>query len=178
MQARREAQARQRAASREGAASNQMTTITVETGINAPIELCFDLARDLGAHVESASFSDERLVEPGKTAGLLELGDVYTIEGTHFGFRQRFTTRIVELQRPHRFVDEMVKGTFKWLRHVHEFHPARNGTIMCDVLSWKAPLGVVGQLADFLFLKNHMRGFVSRKQFQLKLLAETKKNIT
>jgi len=49
---------------------------------------------------------------------------------------------------------------------------------MCDVLSWKAPLGVVGQLADFLFLKNHVRGFVSRKQFQLKLLAETKKNIT
>src|SRR6266850_2078254 len=152
-----------------------MTTLTIETQIDAPVEVSFDLARDLGAHVKSASFSKERLVEPGKTSGLLEIGDMYTIEGTHFGFRQRFTTRIVELQRPHRFVDEMVKGTFKWLRHVHEFYPAANGTLMRDVLSWEAPLGVLGRLADFLFLKRHMRSFVSRKQSQLKWLAETGK---
>ncbi|HYR86038.1 MAG TPA: SRPBCC family protein [Terriglobia bacterium] len=151
-----------------------MTTITIETAINAPVELCFDLARDLGAHVESASFSDERLVEPGKTAGVLELGDMYTIEGTHFGFRQRFTTKIVELQSPHRFVDEMVKGTFKRLQHVHEFHAAGQGTLMRDVLSWKAPMGVLGKLSDVLFLKRHMRRFVTRKQFHLKRLAETK----
>jgi ligand-binding SRPBCC domain-containing protein len=150
-----------------------MTTIRVETQIEAPAGLCFDLARDLGAHVKSASFSNERLVEPGKTSGLVELGDMYTIEGTHFGFRQRFTTRIVEFEKPHRFVDEMVKGTFKWLRHVHEFHPSANGTLMRDVLSWEAPLGVLGQFADFLFLKRHMRWFVGTKQSHLKQLAET-----
>jgi ligand-binding SRPBCC domain-containing protein len=151
-----------------------MTTITIETEINAPVDLCFDLARDVGAHAESASFSNERLVAPGRTTGLLELGDIVTFEGTHFGFRQRFTAKIVELQRPYRFVDEMVRGTFKWLRHVHEFHPAGERTIMRDVLTWEAPLGVLGQLADLLFLKRHMRWFVSRKQSQLKRLAEAK----
>ena len=45
--------------------SNLMGDITVRTWIDAPVEHCFDLARDVGAHVESAAFSGERLVEPG-----------------------------------------------------------------------------------------------------------------
>ena len=141
-----------------------MGAITVETFIRAPREICFDLARDVGAHVESASFSRERAVEPGRTSGRLELGDVVTFEGVHFGVRQRFTAKIVEMDPPKRFVDELVKSTFKSLRHVHEFEERDGGTLMRDTLTWVSPLGILGSLADKLFVERHMRSFVARKQ--------------
>ena len=141
-----------------------LTTIVVETLIAAPPEVCFDLALDVAAHAESAAFSGERVVEPGKLTGGLELGDLITFEGRHFGFRQRFTAKITEVDRPQRFVDEMVHGIFKWLRHVHEFHPRDGGTLMRDVLEWEAPFGFL--------LKRHMRWFVSTKQQHLKEIAQ------
>lgn len=149
-----------------------MGHVTVETFIAAPPDVCFDLARDVGAHVESASFSRERAVPPGRTEGLLELGDTVTFEGVHFGIRQRFTAKIIELDRPSRFVDELVKSTFKSLRHVHDFEPKAGGTLMRDVLDWVSPLGILGRIADALFVERHMRRFVATKQVALKRIAE------
>lgn len=143
----------------------------VETLIAAPIEVCFDLARDVDAHVNTASSTGERAVA-GKTSGLLELGDVVTFEGIHFGIRQRLTSKIVELDRPTRFVDEMVEGVFASLRHVHEFAVAGTAVQMTDTLTWRSPLGFLGILADRLFVERHMRNFVVRKQSELKNYAE------
>ena len=154
-----------------------MGAITVETRIRAPIELCFDLARDVTAHAESAAFSSERVVAPGRTQGLLELGDLVAFEGRHFGMTQRFVARITALDRPNSFVDEMVDGAFKWLRHVHEFESNDELTIMRDRLEWKAPFGFIGDLADLLFVSRHMRWFVATKQRALKQIAEKRASI-
>lgn len=149
-----------------------MTRIVIETKIHAPIELCFDLARDVNAHSESAAFSSERVVPPGRTVGLLELGDLVAFEGRHFGIKQRFVARITALDRPRRFDDEMVEGSFKWLRHFHEFEFSGGVTTMRDTLEWQPPLGFIGQFADRLFLRRHMLWFVSTKQNALKRIAE------
>ena len=149
-----------------------MAEIVISTYIDAPQELCFDLARDVGVHVESASFSNERLVPPGKLTGLLGVGDLVCFEGRHFGVRQRFCAKITALDRPRVFIDEMVQGVFSSLRHVHEFSPSGDGTLMVDRLVWKAPLGVLGLLADRLFLERHMTWFVTTKQSHLKEIAE------
>jgi ligand-binding SRPBCC domain-containing protein len=146
--------------------------IVVETVIAVPVEVCFDLARDVEAHVESASFSEERLVPPGRLTGLLELGDRVAFEGRHFGVRQTFIAKIVEMSPPHRFVDEMVKGAFRWLRHEHDFHVHARGTLMRDVVEWRAPFGILGRIADALFLERHMQSFVETKQGNLKRIAE------
>lgn len=149
-----------------------MTRIVIETKIHAPIELCFDLARDVGAHAESAAFSSERVVAPGRIAGLLELGDLIAFEGHHFGVTQRFVARITALDRPRRFDDEMVDGVFKWLRHAHEFEFNHGVTTMRDILEWEPPFGRIGRIVDQLFLRRHMRRFVSTKQNTLKRIAE------
>ena len=199
-----------------------VTSIVIETKIRAPIELCFDLARDVDAHSESAAFSSERIVPPGRIEGLLDPGDhlgdqvtgqiepphhlrvlevvaelhdghglpgdVTVVaptadlvvgelghlvgEGRHLGVKQRFVARITALDRPHRFDDEMVQGSFKWLRHFHEFEFYDGVTTMRDTLEWEPPLGIVGRLADRLFLRRHMHWFVSTKQNGLKRMAE------
>ena len=148
-----------------------MAAIVIETHIDAPLETCFDLARDVSVHAESAAFSGERLVEPGKLSGRLEVGDLVTFEGRHFGIRQRFTAKITRLERPHLFVDEMVRGAFRSLRHVHEFHGDGDGTLMRDILEWRAPFG---WFADKLFLRRHMEWFVRTKQKNLKRIIESR----
>ena len=144
----------------------------VVTTIRAPIVRCFDLARDVDAHRTTAAFTSERVVSPGRTSGLLEQGDTVTFEGRHFGLRLRLTARIVEMQRPFRFVDETVKSAFRSLRHVHEFQHHDGTTEMTDTLEWTAPYGVLGSLIDKLWLENHMRWFLRTKQQALKTLAE------
>ena len=145
-----------------------MTRIVVETFIAAPPEVVFDLARDVSAHTKSASFTGERVVAPGRTEGLLELGDLVTFEGVHFGIRQRFTAKIVEFDRPRRFVDELVKAAFRSMRHVHEFEPRDGGTLMRDTLDWVSPLGILGVIADRIAVRRHLQNFVTKKQQALK----------
>jgi ligand-binding SRPBCC domain-containing protein len=148
-----------------------MTTIVVETRIAAPIELCFDLARDVDVHLKTSSSTGERAVA-GRTSGLLDLGDIVTFEAVHFGIRQRLTSKIVEFDRPSRFVDEMVKGAFASLRHIHEFVVDGESVLMRDTLTWRSPLGFLGTVADKLFVERHMRAFMVKKQSELKEYAE------
>jgi ligand-binding SRPBCC domain-containing protein len=149
-----------------------MTRIVIETWIAAPPERVFDLARDVGAHAESSSFTHERIVPPGRTSGLLEAGDLITFEGVHFGLRQRITAKILEMDPPRIFVDELVRSAFKRLRHVHEFEPSNGGTLMRDTLEWTSPFGLLGRIADRVAVIRHMTWFVTTKQNALKRIAE------
>jgi len=146
--------------------------VVIETWIAAPPERVFDLARDVGAHAASAEFSRERVVPPGRTEGLLEAGDLVTFEGVHFGLRQRATARIVFVDRPRRFDDELVRSAFRRLHHAHEFEPSNGGTLMRDTLEWVSPFGILGRIADRLAVIRHMRWFVTTKQLALKRIAE------
>ena len=149
-----------------------MGHLTIVTKINAPAAVCFDAARSVDAHVESARFSDERLVVPGKLTGYLEPGDLVCFEGRHFGVKQRFCARITQMERPKQFTDEMVTGAFKSMRHIHQFEENAGVTTMTDVLDWTTPLGALGRAADWLFLERHMAWFVRTKQATLKGMIE------
>lgn len=152
-----------------------MSTLVLERRIAAPIEVCFDLARDVEVHVRTSAATDERVVA-GKRVGLLELGDVVTFEAVHLGVRQRLTSKIVELDRPSRFVDEMVKGAFASLRHVHEFVAERSTVLMRDTLIWRSPFGLLGKIADRLVIERHLREFMNNRQSALKEIAERTKS--
>ena len=148
-----------------------MPIIRLETLIAAPVETCFDLARDVDLHQRSTAASGEKAVA-GVTSGLMGLGDEVTWEATHFGVRQRLTSRISEFDRPNRFVDEMVRGTFARLRHTHDFLRQDAGTLMVDVFDYTAPLGPLGRLADVIFLRRYMTRFLQQRNAYLKSVAE------
>lgn len=161
-----------------------MPVITCETRIEAPVDLCFDLARDVGIHCETAADTRERAVAPGKTSGLLELDDLVTFEATHFGIRWRLTARIVEMTRPHRFVDRMERGPFAFLEHTHDFSriagAALDGatlggaTLMRDVMEWRSRFGPAGACVDALILRRHLQRFLTTRGMRLKQLAEAR----
>ncbi|MEO8877235.1 MAG: SRPBCC family protein, partial [Polyangiaceae bacterium] len=97
-----------------------MPLIRIETFIAASPERCFDLARDVQAHLGSTSDTEERAVA-GVTTGLLSEGDEVTWEAVHFGLRLRLTARITRFEKPHLFVDEMIRGAFESFEHEHRF---------------------------------------------------------
>ena len=66
----------------------------------------------------------------------------------------------------------MVSGPFASLRHVHEFVVDGWWVVMRDTLTWRSPLGLLGVVADKLFIERHMRTYLVRKQSLLKKLAE------
>ena len=148
-----------------------MPTIRIATPIDAPPERCFDLARDVGAHINSTAGTDERAVA-GTTAGLLGLGDEVTWEARHLGVRQRLTVRISRLERPRVFEDVMVRGAFASLDHVHEFVPRDGGTTMIDTFTFASPLGPVGALVYRVFLTGYMRRVLLARARALQRMAE------
>jgi ligand-binding SRPBCC domain-containing protein len=145
--------------------------IRLETIIAASTDTCFDLARDVDLHQRSTAASRETAVA-GVTSGLMGLGDEVTWEATHFGIRQRLTSRITEFERPDRFVDEMVRGAFKRFRHLHEFVARDDRTVMRDVFDYTAPLGPLGRAADVLVLRRYMTRLLQRRNAYLKSFAE------
>jgi ligand-binding SRPBCC domain-containing protein len=151
-----------------------MPVINCDTRIEAPIGLCFDLARDVGIHCETAVDTRERAVPPGKTAGLLELGDLVTFEAIHLAIRWRLTARIIEMERPHRFVDQMERGPFAFLRHTHEFSQLGGATLMRDVMEWRSRYGPAGACVDAVLLRRHLRRFLTLRATHLKRIAEAR----
>lgn len=148
-----------------------MPVIEHEISIHAPIHLCFDLARNVEAHVASTGRTRERAVA-GVTSGLLENSDTVTWEAVHFGVRQRLTAQITEMNPPSDFTDIMVKGAFHSFEHRHQFFEVGNGTIMRDTFQYKSPFGAIGRLADRLFLERYMRRFIEFRAHELKRMAE------
>lgn len=149
-----------------------MSVIELELFIRAPIERVFDLSRSLDLHVDSAAQTNERAVA-GVTTGLLGLHEQVTWEATHFGVRQRLTSRMVELDRPRHFRDAMVSGAFRRFDHDHDFAEVDGGTIARDRFDFDAPLGPLGKLADALFLARYMRRFLETRMQIVKEVAES-----
>jgi ligand-binding SRPBCC domain-containing protein len=149
-----------------------MPVVELEIVVRSPIERVFDLSRSVDLHADSTRQTRERPVA-GVTSGLLQLHDQVTWEATHFGVRQRLTSRIVEFDRPHHFRDSMISGAFRRFDHDHDFSEVAAGTRVTDRFDFGAPLGIIGQLANSLFLTAYMKAFLRLRLNVIKDVAET-----
>lgn len=150
-----------------------MPIINHEIYIEAPVEVCFDLARNVDVHTKTTGKTKERAVA-GVTSGLMGKGDSVTWEAVHIGVKQKLTGKIIEMEKPHSFTDAMVKGAFYSFRHTHEFIEKGSGTIMKDRFVYRSPLGFLGKIADRLFLEKYMNRFIAERAIGLKKIAENK----
>jgi ligand-binding SRPBCC domain-containing protein len=69
----------------------------------------------------------------------------------------------------------MRKGAFASMSHRHEFAGTDGGgTLMRDSFTFRAPLGPLGRIAEWLILTAYMREFLMRRNAHLKQSAEAK----
>lgn len=67
----------------------------------------------------------------------------------------------------------MVSGAFKRFDHDHHFVAEGNGTVMTDMFDYTAPLGLLGRLADGMFLRRYMQRLLPRRNQVIKQVAES-----
>ena len=149
-----------------------MPTIELATSIAAPIERVFNLARSIDLHTNSTSSTGERAVA-GVTSGLIGPGQEVTWRARHFGVWQSLTVRVTVFERPTHFADAMLRGAFRSMEHHHYFEQSGSGTTMRDVFSFQSPLGILGRIADFLFLTRYMKSFLIERNRVIKATAES-----
>ncbi len=150
-----------------------MPRIAVITEVRAPIAIVFDLSRSIDAHQATQTSHHERAVA-GRITGLIERDEDVTWEATHFGVRQKLTSRIVQMNRPCYFRDSLVRGAFKRFDHDHFFESTpQDGTRMRDVFDYTSPLGLLGVIADALFLRAYMRRLLEERNEIIKRIAES-----
>lgn len=149
-----------------------MPIIELTTAIHAPIERVFDLARSIDLHSISTSKTQERAIA-GCTSCLIQDQETVTWQAVHFGVKQKLTSKITALNLPTYFKDEMLKGAFKSIYHEHIFQSEGAKTIMIDKFNFESPLGILGTLANKLFLYNYMTKFLQERNAIVKEYAES-----
>lgn len=149
-----------------------MTKIELNTFIRSNIETSFDLARSIDLHTISTFKTNEKAID-GRTHGLIESNEFVTWEATHFGIRQKLTSKITVFEKPFHFRDEQVKGIFKFIKHDHYFEEISDGVMMRDVFEYEAPFGLLGRIAEKLILTNYLKRFLIKRNEVIKNYAET-----
>ncbi|OCA77217.1 cell division protein [Chryseobacterium artocarpi] len=149
-----------------------MSRIYLETYINADVQTVFDLARNIDLHQKSTSKTNEKAIA-GRTSGLIEENETVTWRAKHLGVYQTLTTKIICMDKPHQFTDEMQKGAFKSLRHQHIFKKVEGKTLMIDIFDFESPLGIIGKAFNRIFLKNYMKQFLIERNKLIKATAES-----
>lgn len=152
-----------------------MPLIQLETPIFAPIEICFDLSRNIDLHLESTKQTGETAIA-GRTSGLIALGETVTWRAKHFGIWQTLTSKITVMEKPVLFVDEMVDGAFRSFRHEHAFSEIDGYTIMTDRFTFESPYGILGKLANMFFLTRYMTKLLEQRNRVIKEYAESADN--
>jgi ligand-binding SRPBCC domain-containing protein len=149
-----------------------MPTIELTTSINAPVERCFDMTRSIDLHIESTKHTGETAIA-GRTSGLIEMDETVTWRAKHFGVWQNLTSKITEFDYPNSFTDEMVEGAFRSIKHQHLFYSVERTTVMKDIFEFESPLGILGKLANALFLIHYMKRLLEQRNKVIKEAAES-----
>lgn len=63
------------------------------------------------------------------------------------GIAVSWTTEITHIVKEKMFVDQQIKGPYKLWHHQHHFKSIEGGTEMTDIVHYRLPLGLIGELA-------------------------------
>lgn len=151
-----------------------MPTIRLETEINTTLEICFDLSRSIELHEISTARTKEQAIS-GRRKGLISLNETVTWQATHFGVRQKLTSKITAFNRPNYFIDEQTKGIFKSIIHEHKFEKVGNKVIMKDIFEFHSPFGFIGNIFNKFILTNYLKRLLIFRNQIIKEFAETEK---
>jgi ligand-binding SRPBCC domain-containing protein len=73
------------------------------------------------------------------------------------GIPLHWITEIEELKDKEFFIDTQRKGPYRLWRHQHFFKAIPGGVEMTDVVEYQNPLGLIGRIANSIFVKRKLR---------------------
>ncbi len=147
--------------------------------INAPIDRVFEFITDISNHPRvSPPETNERIIDAGEVP--MRLGTVVKLRARYGGFNWELSSQITAFDQPDPgcpqsayFRDEQVSGPFKRWQHDHLFESTLPGvTRLTDRFTYSAPLGLLGKVAEWLWLNRRLHRLMEHLQTQQKRLIE------
>jgi ligand-binding SRPBCC domain-containing protein len=125
--------------------------------IQAPLDVIWDFISDpknlqkitpeyMNFRIESKNLSTE--MHPGMIIK-------YKVNPLPF-FSTNWLTEITHVVPNKFFVDEQRMGPYKLWHHQHHIEPSEKGTLMTDIVSYIPPFGVLGDLANAIFIQKQL----------------------
>jgi len=74
-----------------------------------------------------------------------------------FNIPLHWMTAIRKVEAPIYFMDEQRKGPYSTWQHQHYFKAIEGGTEMTDIVLYKNPFGIIGEIANVLLVKRKLR---------------------
>lgn len=75
-----------------------------------------------------------------------------------FGIPLYWMTEITHVADKKYFIDEQRFGPYSMWHHQHHFKETPEGIEMTDIVHYKLPFGILGELAHSLFVKKQLKG--------------------
>lgn len=131
-----------------------------------------------------AFFSDPanlaRITPPWLSFRHLQEGPIQMREGVRLHYRirplglpQRWVSVITEWDPPRGFVDEQVRGPYRFWRHVHRLRPVEAGTEIEDRVEYALPLGLLGRLAHAILVRRQLDSIFAYRERRVRDLLGT-----
>ncbi len=136
--------------------------------INAPLAKVVDFYAD--------AQNLEKITPPWLNFKVLNLSSEKIEEGTLINYRLKlygipfkWQSKIKGWKMPSQFTDVQVKGPYSLWHHTHRFEQIGEGTLVTDIVRYRAPFGRLGRLmANFFIAKEVEKIFQYRKSAGLK----------
>ena len=92
-----------------------------------------------------------------------------------FGIPMKWVTEITYADKPHYFVDEQRFGPYALWHHKHFLKPIDGGVEMEDIVDYKLPMGIIGQMVQPFMVRPKLDEiFDFRRKKLLELFGEFK----
>jgi ligand-binding SRPBCC domain-containing protein len=73
------------------------------------------------------------------------------------GIKLNWMTEITQVEEGEYFVDEQRIGPYSMWHHQHKIEPIEGGVLMTDIVTYQPPMGILGVIANSIFIKNQLR---------------------
>lgn len=90
--------------------------------------------------------------------------------GTH-----TWVTEIKHIREGVSFVDEQRLGPYRFWYHYHEIEPREHGVLLIDRVHYEPPLGPLGKLVHWLYIKKTLKRIFDYRKQQLEALLSEKR---
>lgn len=83
------------------------------------------------------------------------------------GVSMRWVTELTHLVDHQYFVDEQRFRPYAFWHHKHFISSTKDGVIMEDIIDYKLPLGALGRILNFLFVKRKLKSIFKYREEKL-----------
>ena len=85
-------------------------------------------------------------------------GQIITYKvGIFPGISTNWVTEITQVDQPNFFIDEQREGPYAMWHHEHRFLSVPGGVLMSDKVTYKVPLGILGNFMNKIYIQNELR---------------------